>query len=68
VALIVTLAEKVKLRLIAEGLETARQVERMRELGCEWGQGYYFSQPMDAKGAQVFLREQVWSKASGAGR
>jgi EAL domain-containing protein (putative c-di-GMP-specific phosphodiesterase class I) len=48
-------------------LESARQVERMRELGCELGQGYYFSQPMDAKGAQVYLREQVWNKASGAG-
>lgn len=68
VELIVTLAQKMKLTLIAEGLETARQVERMRELGCVWGQGYYFSQPMDAKGAQVYLREQVWSKASGAGR
>jgi diguanylate cyclase (GGDEF)-like protein/PAS domain S-box-containing protein len=67
VELIVTLAQKMNLRLIAEGLETVRQVERMRELGCEWGQGYYFSQPMDAKGAQVFLREQVWSKANGAG-
>ncbi len=67
VELIVTLAQKMKLTLIAEGLETARQVERMRELGCVWGQGYYFSQPMDAKGAQVYLREQVWSKASGAG-
>jgi len=68
VELIVTLAQKMNLRLIAEGLETVRQVERMRELGCEWGQGYYFSQPMDAKGAQVYLREQVWSKANGAGR
>ncbi len=68
VELIVTLAQKMNLRLIAEGLESARQVERMRELGCELGQGYYFSQPMDAKGAQVFLREQVWSKAGAAGR
>jgi len=67
VELIVTLAQKMKLRLIAGGLESARQVERMRELGCELGQGYYFSQPMDAKGAQVYLREQVWNKASGAG-
>ncbi len=58
VELIVTLAQKMNLKLIAEGMETARQVERMRELGCEWGQGYYFSQPM-VKGAQVYLREQV---------
>ncbi len=66
VELIVTLAHKMKLRLIAEGIETARQVERLRELGCEFGQGYYFSQPLDPKAAQQFLRQQVAPKASGA--
>jgi diguanylate cyclase (GGDEF)-like protein/PAS domain S-box-containing protein len=69
VELIVTLAHKMKLKLIAEGIETARQVERLRELGCEFGQGYYFSQPLDSKTAQAFLREQVATgKASGAAR
>jgi diguanylate cyclase (GGDEF)-like protein/PAS domain S-box-containing protein len=66
VELVVTLAQKMKLRLIAEGLETARQVERLRELGCEFGQGYYFSQPLDAKAAQQFLRQQVEPRAAGA--
>ena len=49
VELIVTLAHKMKLKLIAEGIETARQAERLRELGCEFGQGYYFSQPLERK-------------------
>ncbi|HET6175304.1 MAG TPA: GGDEF domain-containing phosphodiesterase [Candidatus Sulfotelmatobacter sp.] len=42
VELIITLAHKMNLRVIAEGIETPRQVERLRELGCELGQGYYF--------------------------
>ena len=66
VELVVTLAQKMKLRLIAGGLETARQVERMRELGCELGQGYFFSQPLDSKAAQDFLRQQVAPRAAGA--
>jgi len=59
VELIVGLAHKMKLIVIAEGIETPRQAERLRELGCEHGQGYYFSQPMDAKAAQRFMQQQV---------
>ncbi len=66
IELILTLAHKMNLRVIAEGIETVRQVERLRELGCEFGQGYYFSQPLDAKAAQQFLRQQVAPRSSGA--
>lgn len=53
------LADKMKLRAIAEGVETSRQAERLLELDCEFGQGYYFSQPLDAKAAQLFMRQEV---------
>jgi diguanylate cyclase (GGDEF)-like protein/PAS domain S-box-containing protein len=59
VEVIVSLAHKMKLKVVAEGIETSRQLERLLELGCEFGQGYYFSQPLDAKGAQQFMRQQV---------
>jgi EAL domain-containing protein (putative c-di-GMP-specific phosphodiesterase class I) len=59
VELITALAHKMKLRLIAEGIETARQLERLIELKCEYGQGYYFSQPLEAKAVQQFTREQI---------
>jgi EAL domain-containing protein (putative c-di-GMP-specific phosphodiesterase class I) len=59
VELITAMANKMKLKAIAEGIETARQVERLLELGCEYGQGYYFSQPMEAKAAQQFMRQQI---------
>ena len=68
VELIIALAHKMSLRVIAEGIETPRQLERLLELGCEFGQGYYFSQPLEAKAAQRFLLQQVApGKKSGAG-
>jgi EAL domain-containing protein (putative c-di-GMP-specific phosphodiesterase class I) len=59
VELIATLAHKMKLRVIAEGIETPRQLERLLELGCEYGQRYYFSQPLEAKAVQQFVRGQI---------
>lgn len=59
VELTITLAHKMNLTAIAEGIETAKQMEHLRELGCEYGQGYYFSQVLDAKSAQQFMRQQV---------
>jgi EAL domain-containing protein (putative c-di-GMP-specific phosphodiesterase class I) len=59
VELIILLAHKMNLKVIAEGIETVRQVERLLELGCEYGQGYFFSQPMEAKAALIFMRQQL---------
>jgi diguanylate cyclase (GGDEF)-like protein/PAS domain S-box-containing protein len=64
----ITLAHKMNLKVIAEGIETARQVERLVELGCEFGQGYHFSQPMEGKAALMFMRQQVApARGMGAG-
>lgn len=69
VEMIVTLAHKMNLRVIAEGIETIRQCERLRELGCEFGQGYYFSQPLESKVALQFMRQQpAPRRASGAAK
>lgn len=68
VELIAALAHKMNLKVIAEGIETARQAERLLELGCEYGQGYYFSPPMEAKAAQQFMRQQVAPRTRGAAK
>ena len=34
--------------VVAEGIETERQAERLLELGCDLGQGYLFSRPVPA--------------------
>jgi diguanylate cyclase (GGDEF)-like protein len=54
---IITLAQSLGLDVIAEGVETPQQVEVLRSLGCEYGQGYYFSRPLDEKAAIDFLKK-----------
>jgi predicted signal transduction protein with EAL and GGDEF domain len=39
-------ARKLQLMTVAEGVETAEQLEQLRQLGCRCGQGYYFSKPI----------------------
>jgi EAL domain-containing protein (putative c-di-GMP-specific phosphodiesterase class I) len=56
VELIILMAHKLKLKVIAEGIESARQLDHLHQLGCELGQGYFFSQPMEAKEAEQLLR------------
>ncbi|HEX5110910.1 MAG TPA: EAL domain-containing protein [Vicinamibacterales bacterium] len=48
---IVGLAHNLGLDVIAEGVETVEQLEELRALGCEFGQGYLFSKPV--KGCDV---------------
>jgi diguanylate cyclase (GGDEF)-like protein len=45
---IVALSQSLEIETVAEGIETAEQAERMRALGCTFGQGYYFSPPREA--------------------
>ena len=46
------LGQSLEMQVLAEGIETAGQLERLRALGCELGQGYYFSRPMPRKEAE----------------
>ncbi len=44
--LIITLAHSLKLKVVAEGVETVQQADFMRERHCDAMQGYYFSRPV----------------------
>jgi EAL domain-containing protein (putative c-di-GMP-specific phosphodiesterase class I) len=46
VSVIIALAQTLKFNVIAEGVETAHQLEILRSLGCELMQGFLFSKPM----------------------
>ena len=46
VGTIVALARSLNMRVEAEGIETRAQLTQLRELGCEFGQGFYFSRPV----------------------
>jgi predicted signal transduction protein with EAL and GGDEF domain len=52
---IVTLAHSLGMEVVAEGIETPSQAERLREFGCEYGQGYLFSRPLNEEQATLFL-------------
>jgi PAS domain S-box-containing protein len=68
VELIITLASKMNVRVIAQGVETVKHLDRLRELGCQFGQGNLFSPPVDASGAEKLLsRQSANTQASGAG-
>jgi diguanylate cyclase (GGDEF)-like protein len=52
---IIALGRTLKLRIVAEGIEQEWQLERLRGLGCELGQGYYFARPTDALGFEAYV-------------
>jgi diguanylate cyclase (GGDEF)-like protein len=56
---IVTLARTLGMGVAAEGLETAEQVSRLRGLSCQFGQGYFFSKPIDRSAASGLLAGNV---------
>jgi EAL domain-containing protein (putative c-di-GMP-specific phosphodiesterase class I) len=56
---IVTLAHQLEMGVIAEGVETAEQLKRLREMGCDRGQGNLFSRPLTREGAEAILGTEV---------
>jgi PAS domain S-box-containing protein len=53
--LIVTLAHHLDLKVVAEGIETRSQLTYLEQLGCEFGQGYLFSRPVDEAALEKLL-------------
>jgi diguanylate cyclase (GGDEF)-like protein/PAS domain S-box-containing protein len=45
---ILSLANELEYKVIAEGIETAEQAERLLAWGCQYGQGYHFAEPLPA--------------------
>lgn len=48
---IISLARNLKMEVVAEGVETNEQLEQLRRIGCDLGQGYLFSRPVSAEQA-----------------
>jgi diguanylate cyclase (GGDEF)-like protein len=53
---ICTLANNLGMDVVAEGLETREQLELLRSLKCEYGQGYLFSRPVGADAATMMVQ------------
>jgi EAL domain-containing protein (putative c-di-GMP-specific phosphodiesterase class I) len=63
---IIAMAKRLKLRVIAEGVETRAQLEFLRANNCEAFQGYIFSQPVTALEATAMLKAQAAGDAQSA--
>ncbi len=59
VDVIVDMARKLDLKVVAEGVETAEQVEYLNARGCEYGQGWHFAKPLDPAAFRDFVRLRV---------
>jgi diguanylate cyclase (GGDEF)-like protein/PAS domain S-box-containing protein len=58
VTAIITMAQSLKLDVVAEGVETQEQVDFLRARGCAAAQGYYFSRPLSAERMVEWLGER----------
>ena len=54
---IMSLASNLAMDVTAEGVETLEQVTKLRSLGCETGQGFFFSRPLTAEDAEALLKQ-----------
>ncbi|MBB3221277.1 bifunctional diguanylate cyclase/phosphodiesterase [Pseudoduganella umbonata] len=57
---IITMAHALGMRVVAEGVETAGQARRLKQLDCDELQGYFISMPLPATATQPVLARCVW--------
>ena len=61
---IIAMSKSLKLNIVAEGVEHAKQLSLLKELGCDMVQGYFFSKPMSEKEADTFIVAMLNNPAS----
>jgi diguanylate cyclase (GGDEF)-like protein len=52
---IITLAHSLGIKAIAEGIETSEQLAELKKLGCDEGQGYLFTKPVNLEAAELII-------------
>jgi diguanylate cyclase (GGDEF)-like protein/PAS domain S-box-containing protein len=63
---IITLGDELGMDVVAEGVETAEHRDALAGFACEYGQGYFFSRPLDDAGAAELLRGGAsWAEGGG---
>jgi diguanylate cyclase (GGDEF)-like protein len=56
---IISLAHDLGMDTVAEGIETIEQLNQLKQLGCNYGQGYLLSHPVDREGAEKLLAAPI---------
>jgi EAL domain-containing protein (putative c-di-GMP-specific phosphodiesterase class I) len=57
VQMVIDLAHTLGMETVAEGVESEWQAKELRRMGCDMGQGYYFSEPLPVESVLGFLKE-----------
>ena len=60
---IINLAQVLNLATVAEGIETEAQLAHLRQLDCQFGQGFLFSRPVPAEGIERLIRKGLRPRA-----
>jgi diguanylate cyclase (GGDEF)-like protein len=55
---VISLAENMGMEVVAEGVETLSQLNQLRKLKCQYGQGYLFSRPVDAESVSSWISKK----------
>ncbi len=56
---IIKLAQNLKMKVVAEGIETEDQLAHLTHLKCDYGQGFLFSKPMEAEAAKDYIASNI---------
>lgn len=62
---VITMAKNLNLLVVAEGLETEEELQVLRDCGCRFVQGYYFSKPVLAETIEEMLNTDTRNKQTG---
>lgn len=66
---IVALASNLGMNVIAEGIETVKHLTQLQSLNCEFGQGYFFSKPVDSQNAtKLLFQKNIVTNLSATGK
>ncbi|YCO01488.1 putative bifunctional diguanylate cyclase/phosphodiesterase [Vibrio sp. VNB-15] len=60
VNVIIAMAKALNLKIVAEGIEEQRHVDYLKNLNCEFGQGFHYSRPLPAKDFEAILAKPTW--------
>ena len=61
---IISLGQKLSMKLVAEGIDSPEQLKLLKIAGCHYGQGYLFSRPLSVEQATQFLEQSLGSTVS----
>jgi EAL domain-containing protein (putative c-di-GMP-specific phosphodiesterase class I) len=63
---VIVMARDLGMETVAEGVETAEQLNSLKELGCNYGQGYLFSRPVNQQEIEKLLADPLYGATTQA--